>query len=231
VTGKLADPAGESGFSWGAMTLPFLDQYPLQQRIDFSLPIDALPNRESVRTWLPVFVCPSDPEPRVFQAVTRSGDAISLANANYVGLFGTVELDECENPPGTPPVSPFGQCISNGVFYHNSAVNIALITDGTSQTLMVGERLVFKEPSGARFNGTWSGVLPEVEEAAGRVIAHAEHPPNQNLHPEDFGSNHAGGTHFVLADGHVVFIGDSIAEESFQALGTRAGGDVQSGGF
>src|SRR5690606_2114558 len=98
--------------------------------------------------------------------------------------------------------------------------------DGTSNTLMLGERTTFTEDDGSQYYGTWSGALPEVEEAAARILSHSGHTPNEFAHPEDWGSFHTGGAQFVLGDGHVRFISENIDINTFRALSTRAGGEV-----
>lgn len=227
VTDRRPDVVGESGFAWATMILPYLDQAPLYGQMDFSLAMDLAPNRKHLRQHLPVFQCPSDPKPNTFLTDDRNMQQIELATANYAGVFGTVELDECySNPPGTAPVSPQGQCLSNGAFFHNSRVKMRDFTDGTSSTLMVGERTTFTEPSGVSVYGTWTGALPYVDDAAGLVVGHAEHLPNTGLHPEDFGSSHEGGAHFILADGHVQFISENMDQATYEALGTRNGGEI-----
>ncbi len=226
VENRVANAEGESGFGWGTMLLPFMDQAPLYNQFDFSLPMDVAPNRPFLKSVLTTYQCPSDPKPEVFTIEDRNGVNIELATFNYPAVFGTVELHGCENAPGTAPVSSSGQCVSDGAFYHNSKIRFRDFTDGSSSTLVVGERTTFTESNGEKFYGTWSGALPEVEEAAARTVGHAEHPPNENDHPEDFGSAHTGGAQFVLGDGHVVFISENIDEGVFQSLATRNGGEV-----
>ena len=99
------------------------------------------------------------------------------------------------------------------------------VTDGTSNTLMVGERTTFREPGEDPFYGTWAGIVTNTEEAAARFVGHAEHPPNENEHPEDYGSSHRGGAQFILVDGSVHFVSENIDEGLFQALATRGSGE------
>ncbi|MBX3436794.1 MAG: DUF1559 domain-containing protein [Planctomycetaceae bacterium] len=226
----MSDPEGESGFGWGSMILPYVEQNNLYDQFNFSLPMDddtgAPTHRSLLQHRLTVFQCPSDPKPDSFRLEDRYGELLELATANYAGSFGVTELHGCENPPGTPPVNSGGQCISDGMLFHNSRVRIQDASDGTSNTLLVGERTTFTELDGSKFYGTWSGALPEVEESAARILSHSEHAPNSFEHPEDWGSFHTGGAQFVLGDGHVRFISENIDEAVFQALATRSGGEV-----
>jgi len=217
---------GESGLGWGTMILPYLEQSNLYQSLVVELPMDDPLNRLALRTYIPAYSCPSDPKPETFIIQDRNSTDLDLAVSNYMGVFGTVELHDCENAPGTAPVLSSGQCVSDGIFFHNSAVKMRDLVDGTSNTLMVGERTTFTESDGSKFYGTWAGALPEIEEAAARIVGKAEEPPNQGDHPEDFGSSHVGGANFTLGDGSVHFISENIDEGVYQSLATRAGGEV-----
>ena len=143
------------------------------------------------------------------------------------------------------------------MFFRNSRIRMADITDGTSQTIAVVER------AWARSNGTWVGAVPNgtIRRGAGNpcpttgalfypaatlVQAHC-HLINTNSDPDggldDCSSFHPGGAEFLFADGSVHFLksilgdggvrpdGTSIytpAEVVFQALATRACGEVIS---
>tara|TARA_A100000171_G_scaffold16334_1_gene14773 strand:- start:430 stop:675 length:246 start_codon:yes stop_codon:yes gene_type:complete len=74
---------------------------------------------------------------------------------------------------------------------------------------------------------TWTGSAPNGEDSFARVLGVGDHAPNYpEALPEDFSSLHEGGAQFTFADGHVRFITESIDEDIYKALCTRAGGEV-----
>jgi hypothetical protein len=131
-----------------------------------------------------------------------------VSRSNYIGVYGSNEL---EDDPAA----------GNGTFYFLSNTRFADITDGTSNTLIVGERH-------GRFGGSmWQGVVPTANEATGRIIGDGDHTPNHRDHAfDDFKSYHPGGAHFVAGDGSVRRIDDTIDLSVYRAMLTRAGGEV-----
>jgi prepilin-type N-terminal cleavage/methylation domain-containing protein len=217
---------GGSGIGWAAMILPQLEQTNLWQQFRPSLPLGDQLNAPFRSAELPVYRCPSDPQPPFFDLEEEGGGAVlaRLPVANYVAVFGTEELHGCENDPGDDPVSPSGQCMGDGAFFHNSKVRMADITDGTSNTLMVGERRTDRMLG---WYSTWPGMIAEGEEAFQRILGAADHPPNDPLmHFDDFSSQHTGGAQFVLGDGSVRFISANIDGNVYRAIATIAGGET-----
>ena len=218
---------GINGAGWGTMILPYLDQRNLYQVFDSNVAIEDPLNDQFRLTHLPTFSCASDPQPPQFEIEEEGspGTVIcELPTANYIGAFGTDELDGCENPPGTAPVRPDGQCRSNGVLYHNSGVKIRDIIDGTSNTFLVGER---KTNETLGWYSTWVGRVAEGEEAFQRILGSFDHTPNHpDSHFDDFSSWHTGGAQFVFADGHVRFISESIDLPTYQGAATIQGREI-----
>lgn len=217
---------GGSGAGWATMLLPMLEQNNLWQQFRSSLYLTDPANSAFLAAQLPMYRCPSDPQPPYFDLSDEDGNAVlaRLPVANYIGVFGTEELHGCEYDPGIAPVSPSGQCMGDGIFFHNSRVRIADIKDGTSNTLMVGERRTDRLLS---WYSTWPGVIAEGEEAFQRILGVADHPPNDpHLHFDDFSSPHTGGAQFVLGDGSVRFVSSSIDEGLYGGLATISGGEV-----
>ena len=230
-------PEGEPGWGWAARILPFIEEGAVSETlIDLDLPITHADNELARLTVLDVMRCPSDDPPNVFGLMAEHGDdedddassamfsaeahghddgfLVELAGSNYVGVFGTFDI---EHDPAE----------GNGLFYHHSRIPFRMIADGLSTTFMVGER-----SSHLGFS-TWVGVVAEAEEAMDRVLGVCERTPNANPAEYDeegeidaFSSRHVTGTHFVMADGSVHLISDEIEVAVYQALATRAGGEV-----
>ena len=196
-----ADPEGPTGWAWASLILPQMEQANLHDRIDFAVPVADPLHLDERMVVIPSYQCPSDGNDETFSA-----DNLQFARANYVGVFGTLEIEDVPSA-------------GDGVFYHLSKIKFASITDGLSNTLLVGERSSKIEYS------TWSGVAP-IDEAMARVVGSTEHPPNdEEAHFDDFSSNHATGAHFALGDGSVRLITDQIDESVYSGLATRAGGE------
>ncbi len=141
-TGAPSAHEGTSGVGWATMILPYIEQANVYSQFNASLRLTDPANAAFLRNQIASYKCPSDPQPEYFSLAEEGSGAIlaKLPIANYIGCFGTVELDGCENAPGDLPVMADGTCKGDGIFYHNSSVRIASITDGTTYTFMVGER-------------------------------------------------------------------------------------------
>jgi len=230
------------GWGWAALLLPHLEQTNLARSIRFDLPIDHPLNAIPIQTILPVYLCPADLTPNTAFIVPDAFGAprAKVAPSSYAGCVGGDE-SATDDPTGL------------GVFFRNSRVRLTDIRDGTSQTLLVGER------SWGNANGIWAGAIPNgvirrgaqnpcpgngsaFYPASTLVLAHS-HFNNATLDADggldDFSSRHPGGSNFVFADGSVHFIrsvpadlenGDYSPDSlRFQALGTRANGDSPQG--
>ncbi len=223
------DWLGDPGWGWCAAILPYMEQQNLyDESLRFELPITAHENEQGRTTYLPMFRCPSDIGDQMFElhaghdhmhgVPSQSGLAgfpLLMPTANYVGVFGTVDLhDACENGP----------CRGDGVFFLNRGIRMAEISDGLSQTLMVGER------SSKLSYSTWVGAVAHAEHGPARVVGVGRYPPNSEACPEhyihNFSSLHPAGTHFLRADGSVRLILETIDRDVYLKLCTRANGDI-----
>ncbi len=214
------------GWGWAAKALPYMEQGTLYDSIRLDQPIDASVNSTPRVAVVKPYRCPSDSVKTTWAAVKRdtstgdvTGSICDVASAHYVGVFGTTE-------PGVD---------GDGIFFRNSAVALREITDGTSQTMSVGER------SHRWCEATWTGAVtmaalfpppkspavPFVQNAASMILGHTfEGPPNApGIECNNFSSQHTSGANFAFADGHVQFITTTIDKTTFRALSTRAGGE------
>jgi prepilin-type N-terminal cleavage/methylation domain-containing protein/prepilin-type processing-associated H-X9-DG protein len=227
------------GWGWGAFILPHLEEGNLFRQLNLGQPVQ---NSPAVQTVVKAYLCPSDICPvGAFSLPDPFGNTLTLAApSSYAACVGGDESDTRDST---------GQ----GVFYRNSQTRLTDITDGTNSTILVGER------AWSNSNGVWARAVPGGVCKRGRqnpcpgsgagwypaatlVLAHS-HLNNTNTDTDggldDFSSRHTGGSNFVFADGHVSFIrsvpsdlpGGGYTPDSlaFQALGTRAGGEVVQG--
>ncbi|MGL4555078.1 MAG: DUF1559 domain-containing protein [Gemmataceae bacterium] len=193
------------GWGWGTHLLPDLEQDNLYRQITLNQPIAAPAAAAARTTSLSVFRCPSDNGPKTFLTVSV---VTEVAFANYVACFGTNEIED--NPS-----------LGNGVFSRNSRTRFGDITDGTSNTIVVGER------TAQRALSTWTGVVPGADESHILPLGIADHTPSHPAgHPDDFASRHPGVTNFLLGDGSVRGISNNIDPTTWAALATRSGGEV-----
>ena len=150
-----------------------------------------------------------------------------VAEANYVGMYGTSD-------PGID---------GDGIFFRDSHIGIANITDGTAQTIAAGERAFALGVATwvGSVTGTWLFPLtndgigyPRLENVPGMILGHAGGsvgPGNPACEVNQFYSLHPGGVNFVFADGHVAFLKSTMTYTIFRALATIAGVEVISGDY
>lgn len=237
VTSGQAATDGSNGWGWGSMILPQIEQQSIFQSIDFKSHMISANNGPARIQRLSVFRCPTDTAPDTWTidsgpigpgAIGMHGNRfhymvnVTLPTANYVGSFGTTELDACEELP-TGHV-----CHSDGVFFHNSGVRLRDIFDGVSNTFFIGER---RTDTILGWHSTWTGVVPGGEESHARILGVADHTPNHpSAHFEDYSSWHSGGVNMLFGDGRVKFLSSNIDAAVFHALATRAGNE-QDGAY
>ena len=231
------DHHGDEGLGWGwsSQLLPFMEQQMIYDGIDFSASIGS--HAAATKTAvIGTFLCPSDAgsSAPLFaigdvagcdeESPDASAGSDSYGMSNYVGMFGSEHMEHDHGGGGGH--SGLEPDDGNGVFYANSRVPFRHITDGLSKTIAVGER-------DSRFaRSVWIGMIEGTCEAMSRVVGVGEHMFNSSdPHFEDFYSQHPMGMNVVFADGHVAFLSSSMDENTFQALSTRAGGEVVSSDF
>ncbi|MBC7818935.1 MAG: DUF1559 domain-containing protein [Planctomycetaceae bacterium] len=227
------NPPSQRAVSLYALMLNQLDQGPLAKEWDYRDPRQNVPTGR-VAKILPVLLCPTDdlnsPMLTIFPMFNPAGDKYAMTS--YGGNGGVQSYNSAA-------------ATMDGIFLRNSAIRNADVKDGLSQTLLFGERYhsdVNYDTNAGTFTkikgwGAWapSEGLPGLGNVTlgAAVQINYQHPVGvavnatyENRRVTAFGSGHAGGAQFVMADGSGRFINQNISLTTLQALSTRAKREV-----
>lgn len=226
-------PMQRNGKGWIVGILPQLEQQGLYEdfvpffRGDFSQG-EGLADRgclPAMQSRLAALSCPSDGSAHRLHENQYGWEGIPVAVTNYKGVLGDHQVGGVSSiHTGTlPDCHHTGGC--NGLFFrgtYREPKRFADVTDGLSNTLMVGEDIPDHNAHSVAYfaNTDYS--------ACAAPINYMPSPPA----PRDwrnvisFRSYHSGGAQFCLADGSVRLVSETIDHNTYRALGTRNGGEV-----
>ena len=222
-TNGLPDIAPKQRGGWGFQILPYIEAGNVWRGAGATTDIDR--SILAISTPNTLFFCPSRRKPEVVSAGDwrshpSSGKTFGNAKTDYVAGSWTTSS---AHPEGVGAIvwtdSP------NRVF----VTSIADIRDGTSNTILLGEKRICLSLLGTLQANDNEGYTCGWNHDIVRYT-HVEPRPDfttpQQVSDDRFGSSHAAGVNFAFCDGSVRFVSYSIATDAFQRLGDRSDGQV-----
>ena len=243
------NPAGNQTFirgtSWIVFILPYIEQDNLYRQYRFDLAYNSVENGIFGNNVVPAIYCPSGPAPKKY--LDPNTNVNNNPSTHYYGVMGP---GYPTNP--TPNVYQgltfnytVGNAGSNGSWsahgmlsqYRDTAgsvstqrlVKLADVTDGLTNTLMLGE-MSMTLPSGQtnqyrtwiRGNSGGAGACKSVFYPIGSTFYNG----SNNFNAISFGSNHASGCNFALGDGSVRFVRKTMDIALYMAIASIDQGEV-----
>jgi len=199
---------------WSFFIQPFMEQTNLYNEILAAggnlLPWFRIPAVETDLARRPQvsFLCPSDTEGTINSKVGNYGAS------NYPAVMGDgYELN--------------GRWENTGIVHPNSKIQIRDITDGTSNTVMIGERDADRRLNAQKRVALWIGPMRNFRVYDVAWITKSNNDGRMNG-PSTvcFSSRHEGGAHFAFSDGHVQFLSENVDSRIYEYLGSRGKEEV-----
>jgi len=265
-----------SAGNWALFLLPFIEQQALYNRYDFTLFNDSAPGRTvaaatdvngfAVMQKIPAYMCPSDPGAgELLLPASGPGSGLRYMTSSYracsgAGYRGVAWMDSNQTNAWhtanrgvlfTVGGSHLNRTATGTAVHGASATKIGGITDGTSNTIVVGEYHTITQPRRRSFWGYTYTSYNQSTVTIGQpraLIANYDRcnipgqPGGDNPCKRGWGSLHTGVIQWAFGDGSVraisanVDLGVSPASDAtpptvmgvLPALATISGGEVSS---
>jgi prepilin-type N-terminal cleavage/methylation domain-containing protein len=232
----------DRGAGWTTMILPQIEQKNLYETLQWAegnnWDTDNTPNERAAGTFIPVFRCPS-------AAIKKSDDNQGIPNrvpSCYLGVASSTADSDDQS------TSVVGRSMENidleGIFFVCSKVRMAEITDGTSNTFMVGECWHDRTAQDGNEKDYWTIGSPQIDPCScnggsggtefSEFCGSTGVPYNARkiastsgyVKELSFSSFHPSGAQFCLGDASVRFVPFTIDSATYRALGSRNGGET-----
>ena len=241
-------PGNANNMSFHVLILPYMDQAGLYNKFNFSLHYNSdvgAPdsNYRLKEQRAPYFVCPSSRT--ADQSYTEPAPSMGLSDhvtavIHYCGIQGAKGLI-----PGSTTVSfpmlasvsattDHGGLASNGLLIRNRAYKLSDATDGLTNTFLMGE--ISADHPGSPWSHNWRPWTQGTSgDASGAAVYYSKNiakpiarnsgyqgsTANRLFNDVAFSSKHTSGTHFMMGDGSVRFVGESIDFATYQLAASK----------
>ncbi|WP_406698522.1 DUF1559 domain-containing protein [Singulisphaera sp. Ch08] len=237
--------------TWAFMILPFFEQGALYNAINFSVPFYEWEQTTALMTSLSIWQCPSDAGAKSIQEPNLR---YRRRKASMAANWGNSHFWQNEAGRGTAGPNPWTANVpagpvtfSGAPFKGNLSTSLRDMTDGTSNTLLVGEVVVGVNDDvnydhrGDIFNDDYNcamfmayttpnSKIPDQLAYCAPPEKVSGNPPCNTNEPKFNASRsrHSGGVNAVFGDGSARFVKDSVNLNVWRALSTPNGGEVIS---
>ncbi len=232
--------------SWHVYILPFIEQNNLYNQFSFAPGAFTGANKNVYAlNRIAMFLCPSSPATTMQLGGANNVDTPELINGtppyttHYYGVMGPVGTNPMTGQPYTFDSSgSHGGFSKQGIFMRDTVSTstsqgpdpgnrIADVTDGTSNTLMVGELSWVNNVTGTRYRSWVRGCDTAPVCSGARNVVNAINSPSIALFNDiAFGSMHPQGANFGMADGSIRYINEGISLTTYRSLASCNGGEV-----
>jgi prepilin-type N-terminal cleavage/methylation domain-containing protein/prepilin-type processing-associated H-X9-DG protein len=215
-SGPILDQPVGYHFGWLPQILPYMEMRNVYNHFNFNSGLYDTRNSTTRMTLVRGFLCPSDPGPN------RGAGAASMTS--YVGSHHDVEAPIAAN--------------NKGVLFLNSAIRYEDVSDGTSQTIVLGEKLNdglglgWASGTRASLRNSGSTINRSTGPGAISIVTSGTSGADDDAHASTpafvggYSSRHPGGGNFAFGDGSVRFLKNSITASVFRLLSSRADGEI-----
>jgi len=224
-TFPMAGQRSTEGFSWHYAVLPYLEQTPLYNQFDENQTWSSGTNRPILQmSPLAAWLCPSGTE-------RDADDNGTDPTTHYYGVMGPTGTNNFNNPATTYSENTAGSHGGNsneGMFSIGVVRRMRDVLDGTSNTFIVGEiSWTDRNGNNTRYRAWTRGGTISSHTAGAKNLAQQINADYTTLFNDmSFGSNHTGGTHFLMCDGSTHFVSENVDYGVFLATGSRDDGET-----
>ncbi|QDU31482.1 hypothetical protein ETAA8_66400 [Anatilimnocola aggregata] len=224
--------------SWQLRILPFMEQNNIYTQVDWNSSYNSAANYLVGHMFVKGSVCPSQTALRSGSSGEKSAtETLPGFTTHYYGINGPQGTNVKTGQTYTDhalSTAGHGDIAADGVLNPYESISMAAVTDGTSNTFLVGEISFQKalQPTGSHSLRIWTrgggagnttSSTKNIEFPINSTVYTSATP---NFNDISFGSNHPGGAQFGLTDGSVRLITANIDMSIYKAMASRSGGEA-----